>query len=177
MAADPCLPHADIRIVPMTLGDIPDALLLQAQSYPEALREKAAVFAARLAFRPCYCLTARRGGEMVGYLIAHPWERANPPAIGSLADPGRQADILYIHDLTIAAGARGLGMGERILARAFVCARADGLSEAELIAVEGAHTFWHRLGFREGHSPTIAAKTGQYGAQARWMRLETLSAR
>ncbi|MEL7684333.1 GNAT family N-acetyltransferase [Citromicrobium bathyomarinum] len=167
---------AQMQIAPMEPGDIPEALAIQSQAYPASLQEDAPVFAARLALSPSFCFTARRAGAMAGYLIAHGWERANPPAIGTLTGPAGASEVLYIHDLAIAPGARGLRLGERLVARAFDAARASGLCEAELVAVEGAHSFWHQLGFREGHSAAIAAKLASYGADARWMRLEGLAA-
>lgn len=167
---------AQVQIAPMEPGDIAEALAIQSQAYPASLQEDAAVFAARLALSPSFCFTARRAGAMVGYLIAHGWERANPPAIGALADPAGASEVLYIHDLAIAPDARGLRLGERLVSHAFEAARATGLGEVELVAVEGAYSFWHRLGFREGHSPAIAAKLAPYGADARWMRLEELAA-
>lgn len=166
---------AQVQIAPMEPGDIAEALAIQAQAYPASLQEDAAVFAARLALSPSFCFTARRAGAMAGYLIAHGWERANPPAIGTLAGPAGASEVLYIHDLAIAPGARGLRLGERLVGCAFDAARASGLCEAELVAVEGAHSFWHRLGFREGHSPAIEAKIVSYGAEARWMQLEEIS--
>lgn len=163
-----------VHIAPMEPGDIAEALAIQAQAYPASLQEDAAVFAARLALPQSFCFTARRTGALVGYLLAHGWERANPPAMGTASGPAGPSEVLYIHDLAIAPGARGLRLGEALLARAFDAARASGLGEAELVAVEGAHSFWHRLGFREGQSPEIAAKLASYGADARWMRLEKL---
>ena len=165
-----------VRIGPMEPGDIYEALAIQAQAYPAWLREDAAVFAARLALPQPFSLTARRAGAMVGYLLAHGWKRANPPAIGTLTGPAGASEVLYIHDLAIAPDARGLRLGEALVARAFDAGRASGLCEAELVAVEGAHGFWHRLGFREGHSPAIAAKLVSYGSDARWMRLDNLGA-
>ena len=167
---------AQMQIAPMEPGDIPEALAIQAQAYPASLQEEAAVFAARLALSPSFCFTARRAGAMVGYLIAHGWDRANPPVIGTLTRPAGASEVLYIHDLAIAPDARGLRLGERLVGCAFDAARASGLCEAELVAVEDAHGFWHRLGFREGHSAAIAAKLASYGAEARWMRRDDLAA-
>jgi len=101
---------------------------------------------------------------------------ASLQAIGTLTRPAGASEVLYIHDLAIAPDARGLRMGVQLVARAFDAARASGLCEAELVAVEGAHGFWHRLGFREGHSAAIAAKLASYGADARWMRRDDLAA-
>ena len=95
---------AQMQIAPMEPGDIPEALAIQSQAYPASLQEDAPVFAARLALSPSFCFTARRAGAMAGYLIAHGWERANPPAIGTLTGSVGASEVLYIHDLAIAPG-------------------------------------------------------------------------
>ncbi len=80
--------------------------------------------------------------------------------------------MLFLHDLALAPAARGLRVGERLVAAALGAAHRDGLTEAELIAVEGAAAYWHRLGFAEtAMAPTLAAKVAGYGDAARWMRL------
>ena len=54
--------------------------------------------------------------------------------------------------------------------RAFEQAARDGLSTAELVAVDGATSYWRLLGFVEGRvSPELAAKVAAYGPEARWM--------
>lgn len=80
--------------------------------------------------------------------------------------------MLFLHDLSLAPAARGLRVGERLVAAALAAARHDGLSEAELIAVEGAAGYWRRLGFVEAAmTRELTAKVIGYGEAARWMRL------
>lgn len=78
---------------------------------------------------------------------------------------------MFLHDLALAPAARGLRIGERLVAAALDAARRNGLIEAELIAVEGAADYWHRVGFVEATmTPALAAKVAGYGEAARWMR-------
>lgn len=91
--------------------------------------------------------------------------------MGTILDPATPSEVLFLHDLALAPAARGLRVGERLVAAALEAARRDDLSEAELIAVEGAAGYWRRLGFVETPmAPTLAAKVAGYGDAARWMR-------
>lgn len=115
-------------------------------------------------------MAARRAGALIGYLLAHGWPRGSPPAVGTVLDPLAARDVLFLHDLALAPAARGLGVGERLVAAALDAARRDGLTDAELIAVEGAAGYWRRLGFREAPmTDVLAAKVAGYGMAARWM--------
>lgn len=92
--------------------------------------------------------------------------------MGTALDPAAPAEVLFLHDLALAPAARGLRIGEWLVAAALEAARRDGLSEAELIAVEGAAEYWRRLSFVETPmTPTLATKVAGYGEAARWMRL------
>lgn len=148
------------------------ALAIQAAAYPPFLIEPADAFASRIDHPAGYCLAARRAGELIGYLLAHGWPRGSPPPVGTFLDPGAPREVLFLHDLSLAPAARGLRVGERLVAAAQAVARRDGLSEAELIAVEGAAGYWRRLGFVEAAmTPALAGKVAGYGEAARWMRL------
>jgi ribosomal protein S18 acetylase RimI-like enzyme len=121
-------------------GDLASALAIQTQAYPTFLVENEAAFASRLDAAKPYCLTARAERRMVGYLLAHGWQRHAPPPLGiPLVDDGPN-EILFIHDLAIAAADRGLGAGRKLIDHAFELAARDGLKEAELVAVEGAES-------------------------------------
>ncbi len=147
------------------------ALAIQAAAYPAFLIEPAEAFASRIEHPAGYCLAARRAGELIGYLLAHGWPRGSPPAVGTILDPGAAREVLFLHDLALAPAARGLRVGERLVAAALEAARRDGLTEAELIAVEGAAGYWQLLGFVEATTtPALSAKVAGYGKAARWMR-------
>ena len=154
----------------LTNADITEALAIQSRLYPPALVESEAVFLNRISLSASYCLCARKAGEMVGYLLAHGWRSGSPPPIGTVLDTGTPSEILYIHDLAVSPAGRGLALGRLLVERAFAAAAEHGLREAQLVAVEGAHGYWSRLGFGEPQvTPELKAKLATYGEDARWM--------
>ena len=62
----------------MQTEDLPAALELQSQSYPDFLVESEQAFASRLDVAAPYCLVALLDGALVGYLLAHGWRNIVP---------------------------------------------------------------------------------------------------
>lgn len=155
---------------PFLSHHLPQALALQSQVYPAFLVEPEAAFASRLRVAAPFNLVIERDGRLLAYLLAHGWPREAPPPVGTVLDPARSGDTLYLHDLAVAPEARGTGVGQALVAHAIAQAVAGGLARAELIAVEGAADYWHRLGFHaDMSSAALAAKTAAYGPAAQWM--------
>ncbi len=160
----------EIAIRSLTCDDLPAALRIQFDSYPPFLCEDEAAFASRLHVASSYCLAATRNDAVVGYLLAHGWAAQSPPPIGTQLPHTAPREVLFIHDLAIGAGGRGLGLGRKLVARAFDLALADGLKIAELIAVRDAGSYWQTLGFSDAiASSSLQAKVAAYGPEARWM--------
>jgi predicted N-acetyltransferase YhbS len=151
-------------------SDLAAALAIQSEVYPPSLVEDEAVFHSRLNLESSYCLAARQGARMLGYILAHGWWADNPPPLGTVTEAEAPNQVLFIHDLAVSAAGRGLRVGQNLVARAFSMASAAGIPVAQLIAVEGAAPYWRRLGFVE--TPTsdeLGAKVASYGSDARWM--------
>lgn len=162
----------------LEFADLPAALAIQSEAYPRFLREGEAQFASRLNVSASYCLAATRGGSLIAYLLAHGWPGQAPPAIGAVLDRNTASDVLFIHDLAVSSVGRGSGVGRALVERAFKLARGDGLGTAELIAVEGAASYWRKLGFADAAtSAELAAKVAAYGPEARWMERDIRTAR
>ena len=164
--------HNPLALAVRRLGsdDLPAALRIQSEVYPEFLREDEKAFASRLDVAAPYCLAAALDGELVGYLLAHGWPSQSPPPVGSILPHDAPSEILYIHDLAVGTAGRGLAVGRMLVSSAFELAARDGLRHAELIAVEGAASYWRRLGFVEAIcSEEVAAKVASYGPKALWM--------
>lgn len=161
---------ANITIRGLAHDDLATAFYIQAASYPAFLLEDPAAFASRLGVPATYCLAAVRDGALVAYLLAHGWAKAAPPPVGAILNEDVASEILFIHDLAVSPAARGLGLGRNLIDHALGLARHDGLGSAELIAVEGAASYWEAQGFAEtAHSPSLVAKVAAYGRDARWM--------
>lgn len=159
-----------ISIHALSTRDLPAALAIQSAIYPAFLIETERAFRSRIERTNGYCLAATRGETLLGYILAHGWARGSPPPVGTLLAPDVPDEVLFIHDLAVAPAGRGLAIGERLVAGAIDRAVQNGLRRAELIAVEGAATYWQRLGFvAERGSDALQATLASYGAEARWM--------
>jgi GNAT superfamily N-acetyltransferase len=160
-----------IAIRKLTQGDLTAALSIQNACYPAFLQEDRAAFASRLTVSDSYCLAAVRGETLVAYLLAHGWASQSPPPVGTILDrSGKAGEVLFIHDIAVSTAGRGAGLGQKLIDHAFDLAGRDGLTQAELIAVEGAAGYWRALGFTEDTCPlALAAKVAGYGDEARWM--------
>lgn len=158
----------------MTSADLPRVDEIAAAVHP-AFPEDAAVFSERLALYPDGCHVLERKGVIEGYVLGHPWDDGEPPALNSLlrALPSMPSTF-YIHDLALMPAARGIGAADGIVVMLIEQARRSSLRSVSLVAVNGSAPFWHRHGCQPAHDETIAAKLRSYGAEARFMRL-TLS--
>lgn len=164
--------HENSAIFIEALGpqDLSAALKIQKEAYPPFLVEEEAVFVSRMNLGASYCFAAKHRTGLLGYLLAHGWRRQSPPSLGALLVDDAPSEVLFIHDLAVSASSRGLGVGRRLINRAFELAAQDGLRRAELVAVEGAAEYWRGLGFVEGAgSDEFSEKVGMYGSFARWM--------
>jgi GNAT superfamily N-acetyltransferase len=168
---------AGLVLRPMAPQDLPAVLALQALSYPAALHDSADAFLSRMVLAAELNLTAWQGDELAGYLVSHPWAAGSPPPVDAVLDPATPADCWYVHDLSVAQAARGLGLGKILLAAGRDAATARGLTRSELIAVEGAAPFWRRMGWAApaAVAPDLASKVAGYGPAAVFMTREGLA--
>lgn len=156
----------DWTIRPLTLADLPAALALQAQGYPQALWDSEAAFVSRMAVAPGWCWAAEMKGELDGYLLSHPWASFSPPRPDTVLHRA-EGDVWYIHDLSTAAHARGRGVGRALLA---TCETAHPqIRRSELVAVDGAAPVWTRLGWSPAMPETVRNKVASYGPAAVYM--------
>ena len=94
------------------------------------------------------CAVAEIGGEVCGYLLAHPWIADDLPELNKpLASCPRSADTLFIHDLAILPYARGGGLASRMVRHVVAAAVGIGIRKAALISVQDTLEFWSRFGF------------------------------
>lgn len=163
--------HGNIVLRTMQAADFDAILAIQAQSYPANLIESRDALASRHALSPDTCWVAEHGGEVKGYVFAHPWHGDTPPQLNQpLARLPPQHDTLFIHDMALCRSTRGRGIAPRLLARLQDKARERGLRFARLVAVQGAQHYWARHGYRP--YPLPAAKLACYGDDATGMVAE-----
>jgi predicted N-acetyltransferase YhbS len=99
---------------------------------------------------PQFCSVAMVNGEVVGYLLSHPWMADDLPVLN---EPLRKCpgcpDTLFIHDMAILPSARGDGLASGMVRGLLDRACEMGLRGAALISVQGTVEFWARFGFVE----------------------------
>lgn len=160
-------------IRPMTPTDLPGVLAVQQRCYEPAFHEPLAAFASKLAGAPDTCWVASTATEgILAYLVSLPVDAHSLPALHAAHwHAPDQAHWLYLHDLAVAPLAQGRSLAPQLVAQAQHCARAMGLRQMVLVAVQGSEGFWQRQGFAAQALPagTPNDKLGSFGPHARFM--------
>ena len=139
---------------------------IQEIAYPKVLHEAPESFAAKIEAAPetCWGVFTERG--LGAYLIALPLMGAATVGLGDTVFPNvvaaNRAECLYLHDLAVGLSLRGKGCGEALAEHALQKAAAHGIKRVELVAVQGAQSFWAKFGF----VVTPHGATESYGADA-----------
>lgn len=140
------MPELQIRAMRPT--DLSAVFTLQCCAYRADYHEPVAALASRLAAGAEFCFVAEQGGQLAGYIFAHPWV-GEPPALHvPLASIGT-ADHVFIHDLAVSPAFRRASAGKRLQAAVLERAVNSGFAGMHLVAVGAARLFWHGLGFRD----------------------------
>ena len=157
----------------MTPADVPLVGAI-ADRVHVGLHEPHGVYANRLALYPAGCRVLTRGEDVVGYFIAHPWLSDSPPTLGAMlpALPDRP-ECYYLHDIAILPAARSGGAGRVGFEQCLARAAQKGLPAIELVAVNGADSYWSKLGFE----PVANEDAEKYGDGSTLMRLPVASLR
>lgn len=142
-------------IVPLSREHLPDIDRIQHLAYTDDLVEPLDLLFRKAELAPRCCFAARIEGQIVGYVLAHPWDRDSSPGLSapleSLPDP---APVVHLHDLAIAPAYGGRGVARALVDALVEAARSQGKEALTLVAVQGAHTFWKRMGFIAEHKAT-----------------------
>ncbi|MEW7865308.1 GNAT family N-acetyltransferase [Aeromonas diversa] len=158
-----------VSIRTIRYGDWSAIMHIQAQCYHELVPEPLHILQQKVGLSPQTCWVAERGGQVLGYLLCHPWHYGPPPSLSCPIGEMTRDEIFYLHDLAIADEARGLGVGQRLVDTALDHAKEDGYDEVALIAVQDAPAYWRRHGFVA--TPT-SKSLAEYGEDAEFMKLK-----
>jgi len=163
-------PASDLNWRAMSAHDLAAVSAIAARVHPDHPEDEA-VFAERLRLYPvgCQVLVAAEG-DVVGYVISHPWCQGEPPALNVLlGEIPVPATIYYIHDLALLPGGRGNGAAAKIVTDLSRHAQQAGLASVALIAVNHSNRFWQRQGFAIAAASGLNGKLASYGEHARMM--------
>lgn len=165
----------EMHIHALQTQDIGDVLTVQSNAYPAHLLEDADFFHNRLALSAATCWSARdaKTGQMLGYLIAYPWDAGLPPSLNvPLERIPAAATHWFLHDCAVTPAAQGRQVGQALYQAGTAHARTLGLRTASLVALASALSYWQRLGFKPPQHPTpeLHTKLAAYGADARYLQ-------
>jgi ribosomal protein S18 acetylase RimI-like enzyme len=155
----------------LSANDLDAVLHIQSGAYP-ALAESAAAIADRMLQAPDWCWGAETNGQLCAYLLTHPWPWPTPPEWNtSLPALPAHHHSLYVHDLALAAPARGTGVATRLIHTVLQRARHARFTDVRLVAVQQSQAFWQRYGFQvlRTHAELTTTLTS-YGSDARLMQ-------
>lgn len=147
---------------------------LQTECHAQSVHESAASIRAKILASPDTCFVACSGPSMIGYLIAFPFLFAEIPALSAPECPiPPRPDVLYIHDVAMAAPGRGTGAARMLVEALLSQARKQDFDRVSLTALEGMSPFWSRMGFTvlAPIPETLSEKLRQYGPASAYMFL------
>ncbi|CAM3221443.1 GNAT family N-acetyltransferase [Shewanella violacea] len=128
-------------------GDWASILLIQEECYPEIEPESLGVLQSKWLLSPQSCFVVETGKQVVGYCLAHPWILGSPPSLEQVISQVEKADTLYLHDIALSAHAQGKGAGRAAVEKLLTFARQWEFDSISLVAVQGASSYWKKLGF------------------------------
>ncbi|WP_349922008.1 GNAT family N-acetyltransferase [Aeromonas veronii] len=157
-----------INIRAIRAPDWPAIMKIQHECYHQFDPEPLDVMQNKSELAPACCWVAERQGKVLGYLLCHPWRARRPPPLSVAMQRLAGDEEFYLHDLAVSGEARGIGVGQRLLATALAFASEEGFAHAGLVAVQDAPAFWRKQGFLPAATDKCLA---EYGEGAVYMRL------
>jgi len=161
-----------VHIRHITEADWDGIVAIESRAYAAlGLSEGRAALRSRAEISPSTCFVLDVGSGPAGYLLALPYPALRYPSLERTEEavvtpqPAPATRNLHLHDIVVAEGLRGRGLGRRLLHHFTMTARSRGYERISLIAVDGSDTFWTARGYtaHPGISP------GGYGANAVYM--------
>ena len=137
-------------------------LEIQDEAYHEVGPEKLNVLKSKQSVSPETCFVCvSEQGDILGYLLAHPWNGSEPPKLFEpLPDIGN-SDSLYLHDMAVSLPSKGQGVGRSMMAKLIKVAELKGFKIITLVAIQGADSFWSLLGFKAISGANICSNYGE----------------
>ena len=150
-----------------------DILAIQAKAYHEVDLETLDVLKSKQVASPETCFVCiSKQNETLGYLLAHPWGDSEPPKLFVQLLDTINSQTLYLHDMAVDPYSKGQGIGRTMMAKLIEVAKAKGFKRINLVAIQGADSFWSSLGFKVIVGANISST---YGENAVFMEMEVVA--
>ncbi|SEG08922.1 GNAT family N-acetyltransferase [Marinobacterium lutimaris] len=136
-------------------------LEIQSEAYQQVGLEDLAVLKSKSEASPETCFVCLSDeGQVQGYLLAHLWSGHQPPKLFTRLPVIEAGDHLYLHDIAVSSRARGQGVGGELFEALERVSRERGITKLRLVAVQGAASYWARLGFNEVRTTRVCPSYG-----------------
>jgi len=144
-------------------------LKVQDEAYTHVPSEDLDILKSKWAASPETCLVFRsNSGDILGYLLSHPWNSDEPPKLFEKHSFCSSGHILYLHDLAVGQASRGLGIGKQLANRLLQLSKLQKFNRILLVAIQDSESFWFSLGFRKVQGASVCSS---YGFNAKLMSL------
>ncbi|WP_245572436.1 GNAT family N-acetyltransferase [Actinokineospora enzanensis] len=137
---------------------------LEAGAYGE-LAEGRAELESRAAMSPSTCFVLDSGDGIAAYVLTLPYPFHEFPDLLLLERETHPSANLHLHDLVVAPGFRGRGLGVYLADRVVQTAREQGYQRISLVALDGLAPFWAARGYH----PLPDIVVDGYGSGAMYM--------
>lgn len=143
----------------------PEILKLQEKAYLLVEPESLEVLKDKWNRTPNCCFLYRDNEQIKGYLLAHSWNKKQPPKLFNVLPKETEGNILFLHDLAISSSSFGQGIGSKLMKHLVEVATGFGFKEIRLVSVQNSKLFWQRQGFK----PLSEKVCKSYGSDAQLM--------
>ncbi|WP_432452403.1 MULTISPECIES: GNAT family N-acetyltransferase [unclassified Agarivorans] len=161
-----------MSIKPINEATWSEILKLQAEAYALVDPESLEVLKSKWLCSPECCFVYEKAGNVIGYLLAHSWNKDTPPKLFQALPVGSEGTILFLHDLAISSTAAGHGLGKKMVGNLLNIAKNSGFQQIRLVAVQDSSEFWKKQGFSSLGSQAVDPSYG-VGAQLMLHELST----
>lgn len=154
--------YNDMKIQEIEENNWSGILEIQDEAYQEVGPEELDVLKSKqsASSETCFVCVSDQG-DVLGYLLSHPWNGVEPPKLFEpLSDIGN-SDSLYLHDMAVSSRSKGQGLGRSMMAELIKVAVMKGIKRITLVAVQGSDSFWSLLDFKEISGANICPSYGE----------------
>ncbi len=144
---------------------------VQAEAYSQVEPESLDVLKSKWLRSPQSCFVYEKAGNVVGYLLAHSWNRDAPPKLFQTLPVVTDGPIIFLHDLAVSSDASGEGIGGKMVAHLLQIAKASGFQQIRLVSVQNSLAFWQKQGFLPIEHQEVCSG---YGEDAQLMSLRIM---
>lgn len=135
-------------ILPMQAAHLLAVEELENKVFSAPFNEPLEVHEARFRLSPSTCFVAIDGERIAGFLIAHPWPEGTWPEMGEVVSSVPASnEVIYLHSCVVDPDYRGMKIAENLWLSLLNACRTNETRLIQLVAVDGAHAYWERLGF------------------------------